>query len=341
MKKIEVSIVMPTYNRGYIISSAIESVIAQSYSEWELIIVDDGSTDDTEKVVSRYITDERIMYYKMNENHGANYCRNYGIKQAKGEYLAFIDSDVIWKSNKLYRQMSCLKENISCDLVFCKTMLIREDRTIEFPKRDEHPFLEPNSLKYGNFIDTNTVLIKKEVVLGVGGFDEKLPRLQEWELFIRIILIENHSFYFMDEHLCDNYIQKDSISEDDKKYLIAMNYIINKHSGIFLSTDLKGFITRNISEDMDNFITTNGKAYIYGAGYYGNFLKEFINAEYGITTSFVVTNSTDNDVAVCIKQLDKNTPIIIGVNKNLSNEIRKTLVDNGYTNWIDGYQWEY
>lgn len=340
MKKELISIVMPTYNRGYIISSAIESVIAQSYSEWEFIIVDDGSTDDTEIVVSKYKSDERIKYYRLSENHGANYCRNYGVKQARGEYLAFIDSDVVWKDNKLDRQMSCLMENSNCELVFCKTMLIRKDKTIEFPKRDEHPILEPNSLKYGNFIDTNTVLIKKRAVIEAGGFDEKLPRLQEWELFIRLILIEKHKFFFVDEHLCDNYIQKDSISEDDSKYRTAMNYIINKHSDIFLSTDLKGFITRNISADMDAFIAKNGKAYIYGAGYYGDFLREFIKNEYDIDTSFVVTNPTNND-AVCIKQLEKNTPIIIGVNNNLSSEIRKILVNDGYTNWIDGYHWGY
>lgn len=336
-----ISVIMPTYNRGYIISSAIDSVLSQTYKFWEFIIVDDGSTDETEHVINEYRHDDRIKYFKLDRNHGANYCRNYGAKNAKGRYLAFIDSDVVWKNNKIERQLNCLRENSDCDLVFCKTMLIKNNKAIEFPKRDEHHVLEPNSLKYGNFIDTNTVLIKKEIVLNCGGFDENLPRLQEWELFIRLIMKQTHKFFYMDEHLCDNYIQNDSISMDSSKYNAAMDYIINKHNDIFLSTDLNSFVKNNVNTDLSSFLSQNDKAYIYGAGYYGKFLKDYIKENYGVETAFVVTDSGTDETVLGIMQLDKSAPIIIGVNKNLSEEIKETLINNGYNNWINGFEWNY
>ena len=92
MKNELISVVIPTYNRGKVIRKSIESVLNQSYKNIELIIIDDGSTDNTEFVVKK-ISDNRIKYIKLNENKGACYARNIGIKKAKGKYIAFVDSD--------------------------------------------------------------------------------------------------------------------------------------------------------------------------------------------------------------------------------------------------------
>lgn len=97
-----VSVIMPAYNSGLFISKAIDSVINQTYIDWELLIVDDCSTDNTAEIVSDYlIKDKRIKYFKNLSNSGAAASRNKAVKEAKGQYLAFLDSDDIWKSKSL------------------------------------------------------------------------------------------------------------------------------------------------------------------------------------------------------------------------------------------------
>ena len=107
----QVSIIMPSYNTGRFISEAIESVLAQSYSNWELIIVDDCSTDDTDEVIGQYLTDDRICYIKNNTNSGAAVSRNRALREAKGKWIAFLDSDDLWESDKLKKQIAFMENN--------------------------------------------------------------------------------------------------------------------------------------------------------------------------------------------------------------------------------------
>jgi len=117
MKKL-VSIITPTYNCAKFIGKTIESVIAQTYTDWELLITDDCSVDDTEQIVNRYvIVDSRIKYIKLNENMGAAMARNDAIRRASGEYIAFLDSDDLWNKDKLEKQLKYMnknKYNITC-----------------------------------------------------------------------------------------------------------------------------------------------------------------------------------------------------------------------------------
>lgn len=111
-----VSIITPTYNCAKFIGKTIESVLKQSYQNWEMIIVDDASNDNTEEVVKQY-KDNRIQYIKLRENGGAAVARNYAMKLAKGKYMAFLDSDDLWTKDKLVEQLAFMKENdysISC-----------------------------------------------------------------------------------------------------------------------------------------------------------------------------------------------------------------------------------
>jgi glycosyltransferase involved in cell wall biosynthesis len=105
-----VSIVMPAYNAGKYISQAIESVIQQSFTRWELIIVDDCSSDNTDKIVKN-IKDSRIVYLKNEKNMGAAVSRNRALREAKGKWIAFLDSDDLWKENKLEKQIKFMKDN--------------------------------------------------------------------------------------------------------------------------------------------------------------------------------------------------------------------------------------
>jgi len=103
-----ISIVMPTYNREAYLAEAIGSVLSQTYKDWELIIVDDGSTDDTSTLINHY-KDKRIRYLPLDRNRGIAYARNYGIKNAKGEYIAVMDSDDLMSPNRLKLSLKAIK----------------------------------------------------------------------------------------------------------------------------------------------------------------------------------------------------------------------------------------
>ena len=105
-----VSIIMPTYNCAKFIGKTIESVIAQTYENWELIIVDDCSNDNTEEVVSKY-KDNRIKYHRLKNNSGAAVARTEAMKKASGSYMAFLDSDDLWKKDKLEKQLEFMNKN--------------------------------------------------------------------------------------------------------------------------------------------------------------------------------------------------------------------------------------
>lgn len=106
-----VSIVMPSYNTGSYIVESIQSVLQQSYTNWELIIVEDCSSDDTDEVVKPYLSDKRIKYLKNEKNSGAAVSRNRALQEAKGKWIAFLDSDDLWIADKLQKQVSFMEKN--------------------------------------------------------------------------------------------------------------------------------------------------------------------------------------------------------------------------------------
>ena len=106
-----VSIIMPSYNTAKFIDETIESVLKQTYTNWELIIVDDCSTDSTDEVVKKYLSDSRIKYLKNEKNSGAALSRNKALREAKGKWIAFLDSDDLWEPDKLSKQIAFMKNN--------------------------------------------------------------------------------------------------------------------------------------------------------------------------------------------------------------------------------------
>lgn len=106
-----VSVIMPSYNTASYIFDSIKSVLAQTYSNWELIIVDDCSTDNTDAIVAKFLSDKRIRYYKNPYNSGAAQSRNRALREAKGRYIAFLDSDDLWLPEKLEKQIRFMQKN--------------------------------------------------------------------------------------------------------------------------------------------------------------------------------------------------------------------------------------
>jgi glycosyltransferase involved in cell wall biosynthesis len=233
-----ISVIMPTYNRAYIIERAIKSIINQTYHDWELIIVDDASEDNTSEVVKKYIN-EKIHYYSYNTNKGANYARNYGVKMASGKWITFLDSDNYWPEHRLKHQVSKIN-NITCDRFFLYGKVSIKDEN-DFTNIVPNHMLTKEELKYNelryNVIDLNTILISRQNFIEVGGLDVEMPRFQDWELVLRLLYTYNFEAVPCDELYSINIRQTNSISRDDKCYMKAKKMILDKYLYLYLPKD--------------------------------------------------------------------------------------------------------
>lgn len=207
-----VSIILPTYNRNELLPRAIESVMAQTYPDWELIVWDDGSTIPAREIVESY-NDQRIHYY-WNENHGMSYALNQAIGKAQGEVIAFLDDDDIWINTKLSEQIILLKNNPIVDMVFSNYLNINKISSIKkigFTKSDRFiklldlleidkqayiilgSFLE--SIALSNYIAFDSVLIKKNAIDEIGPFNESLRNGMDLEYWWRFGLLNKKPAY--------------------------------------------------------------------------------------------------------------------------------------------------
>ena len=220
-----VSVIIPSYNREKTIVEAIQSVLNQTYTDLEVIIVDDGSSDNT-RVVIQSIHDSRVKYFYQ-ENAGACIARNNGIQFAKGEYIAFHDSDDIWRKDKLEKQMRVLQES-KADIVFCKLVVHEPNGAISYkPSKCVEGIVYPISNLFG--IGTQTLLAHRYVFDKVK-FDPEMPRFQEFELLYRAT--QKFSLYCLNEGLVDYYVGEDSISSNPQKLYLACNLLISKYPEI-------------------------------------------------------------------------------------------------------------
>jgi glycosyltransferase involved in cell wall biosynthesis len=227
-----VSVIIPTYNRARTIGRALRSVLQQTYGNLEVIVVDDGSTDRTKNVVEGF-NDTRVSYVRLPSKHGANAARNAGIKLATSDFIAFQDSDDEWLPYKIEKQMEVFQA-ASTDTGVVYTGFIRycENEAIYLPKRNG---LKSGriltSLLEGNFITTQSVVIRRRCFDEVGMFDENIPRFQDWELFLRIA--EEYDFICIDEPHVVAYHSPISITANDELQPIAFEAILRKHRQIF------------------------------------------------------------------------------------------------------------
>ncbi len=184
----EVSVIIPTYNRALTIGKSIDSVLEQTYKDYEIIVVDDGSTDNTYEVLRPYW--EKI-HYVFKENWGISSARNLGLEIAKGRYIALLDSDDFWKPEKLQKQIECFNKHQEYGIIATRCITNTVDRnfnTIELKKirRSGKSGWIYKDLFNKNFLRTSSVLIKKECFQKVGYFDESLPRCNDIDMWLRI-----------------------------------------------------------------------------------------------------------------------------------------------------------
>ena len=198
------SIIMPAWNRANIIDSAIESVVAQSYSDYELLIVDDGSTDQLESVV-RPFRSEKIFYYRI-PHSGASAARNFGILHAHQDFIAYLDADNIWHPDFLERMHLALQQHSDYQVAYCRFDVYRQDRATSqrcLAYTGGVPFNWGNLLT-ANYIDMNTFVHARRCIKYAGLHDESLRRLLDWEFILN--LAKKYQFLFVPEILVDYYL---------------------------------------------------------------------------------------------------------------------------------------
>jgi glycosyltransferase involved in cell wall biosynthesis len=194
-----VSVIIPTYNYCHFLGEAIQSVLEQTFSDFELIVVDDGSTDNTKEVVDSF-GDSRIRYIYQ-ENRGVSAARNTGIKVSSGEYVAFLDSDDMWLPENLELKVKVLDSRSDVALICSDAYVFNDDTSdilgrlwhdkksadrVNLQRVSKQPLKE--MLSRGGFIAPQLTVVRREVFTEVGYFDESLYVGEDWDMFIRIFL---------------------------------------------------------------------------------------------------------------------------------------------------------
>ena len=179
-----VSVIIPTYNRGWVVQEAIESVLDQDFRDYELIVVDDGSNDNTQEILAAY--KEGITVLKQS-NQGVSAARNRGIAAASGQLIAFLDSDDLWLPGKLSSQVEFFKENADAVVNQTQEVWVRNGVRVN-PKKRHHKFsgmIFERSLALC-LVSPSAVMIRKSLFDSVGVFDEQLPACEDYDLWLRI-----------------------------------------------------------------------------------------------------------------------------------------------------------
>jgi glycosyltransferase involved in cell wall biosynthesis len=215
---VNVSIIITSYNKGNFIKDAILSVLYQTHTDWELLIVDDCSTDNTINVISSYLTDNRIKLIKNDVNKGANYCRNIGLKTAQGTYVVFLDADDVLTSLCLGKRMEAVSLSPGADLyVFSMGVFVKNigDDNRKWIPKSQNPlkdFLQ-HKLPWG----VTQPLWNVNFLKSIGGFNEQMHRLQDVELHTRALMQSNIK-YFLYPTITDCYYRIDEERKTYKEY---------------------------------------------------------------------------------------------------------------------------
>jgi len=226
----KVSVIIPTYSRTHYLEETLQSIMAQTYQDFEVIVVDDGTPNVANEAVCAKF--EKVNYFKINNSGGPSKPRNFGIRKAHGKYIAFVDDDDLWLPEKLEKQVTILESNPDFGLVhsYCKVIDEKGNLKNEIIGRPGNP-----SVKHGNVsmkmmgnwtVMMPTSFIRKEIVDKVGFFNEKMPAAgEDAEFWIRCSFFTD--FYYIDEPLVLYRLHSDNISSEAKGYANLSVYLKN------------------------------------------------------------------------------------------------------------------
>ena len=185
-----ISIIIPAYDAEKYLANTIQSVINQTFTDWELIIINDGSTDGTLELINNFQDkDSRIKVFSY-ENAGVAHSRNRGIAEAKGEYIAFLDADDLWTPDKLEMQLKVLQKNSDASVAYSWVDYIDEAGKFLYP--GSHITVNGDAyskLLINNFLENGSnPLVRRDALAKIGNFDVNLPPAEDWDLYLRLAL---------------------------------------------------------------------------------------------------------------------------------------------------------
>ena len=248
-KKTKIDIILPNYNSSQYIVKTVKSIINQSYKNWKLIIVDDFSDKKTVNILKKISKNKKIKVYWLKKNRGAGFCRNYAINKSNSPYLAFIDSDDIWKKNKLKNQINFMKKN---NFVFCYT------NYETFGKKNKKIF-NPSKLNYSSFIRntsiaTSTMMIKRNEINNIKFSNTEICE----DYYFKCRLLKKTRFAYCLKNILTKYRVRDGSLQSNNlknfywiwkinKNLNKLNFFDNFLSLLFISINsIKKYGGKNI-----------------------------------------------------------------------------------------------
>lgn len=222
----KISVVIPAYNRGKYLIRCLDSIVRQSLAPFEIIVVDDGSTDDTVEVAKNYHSD-LVRVIELEMNCGAQHARNVGIQEAKGDWIAFMDSDDEWLDTKLEQQAKAI-ERTNCSLCAGGAWVKSPNKEYKWLCEGESGYSYSSVLSLQTYFLFPTILIKRECLLKIGPLDENLPAYQELDLAIR--LSKEYQVEYIREPLFVYHIHDNTISKNKEKSIRAREYLFHKYN---------------------------------------------------------------------------------------------------------------
>jgi teichuronic acid biosynthesis glycosyltransferase TuaG len=235
-----VSVIMPAFNSEFTITDSINSVINQSFQDWELIIVDDNSTDNTPNVIEQFISlDSRIILKKLTTNNGVSNARNIGVSLSSSELIAFIDSDDLWSPDKLKLQVKYHHQFVTCKISHTDFSMFNQSEIIKTPlKKINSLFIKKrgnlfSQLLYTNCIGTLTVMVDRLTLLNAGSFDVELTAVEDQDLWLRISMI-GHEFHYLNNVLSFYRVNSSGLSGNIGKVKFSYKKFLEKHKFVMI-----------------------------------------------------------------------------------------------------------
>ncbi len=297
-----ISVLMPVYNGEKYVKETIDSVLNQTYTDFEFIIVNDGSTDKTREIIEGY-TDQRIKLYNLDKNRGVGFASNFAVNKAQGKYIARVDSDDIYHPDRLLLQKKFLDDNP--DIALVKTFVeyfgdedVKETErynTIKtISERDKNNCVTPEDISRELFwcccIPHTTIMVRTEVMKKFGY--EDLRCCEDYNLFYKMN-IEGYKMGTVAEHLARQRVSNSSITATNMRLMYENNYYIKK--------------------DIINYLFKNGEVYLWGAGSFGKLVREILENN-GLKISGFIDSDTSKHKNK-IANLEVHSPEIL--NKNI------------------------
>jgi len=234
MREPLVSVIIPVHNKGFFLKDTLDSVLGQTFQNFEIVIVDSELSNNAKQIVDTF-EDKRIKYF-YKEKAGINAARNLGIKNSRGKYIAMLEADDVWSPEKLQKQVDILNQNPQVGLVYCATEFINENKETTGRNRSVccRGFVF-NRIIMNNFLHNGSVaLFRRDCLDKTGWFDETVNKMTDWDFYIRLSI--NYKFWGLGEYLVKSRVYSDFEDNDFEFFETCGFKILNR---IFQRDDIE------------------------------------------------------------------------------------------------------